>query len=325
MVRQAEEDVFARLERVANNMKDKSVFRKKPEPKPVSAPKEKPKKILRKVSKPKIQKKKAKKDNLPKMPAVNKILNKPFIVLIKKHERQKTKAKIEDAVIKSEAKKLRNSEDFGKLGLKRIITKEKTFHAEPISQISSKKVISIEENEKLAKAIQMMLKNDIRGLAVTSGSELKGSVESEDIIKHLETIPPRQAESFMSKPVREITRPAETIGRDVSFGKAIQQMDETQANRIFVVENQKPVGVISKSDVLQKVMDSNSHLGAKIETGIDKLLELIEQKGKVSTDEASKLLDVDIKMVEDWASILDDHNLIKLEYPIIGTIELIKK
>jgi CBS domain-containing protein len=259
------------------------------------------------------------------MPAVAKILNKPFIVLIKKHEHQKTRARIENAVIKNEAKKLRDSEDFGKLGLKRIITKEKTFHAEPVIRTSAKRIISIEENEKLAKAIQLMLKNDIRGLAVMSGSELKGAVESEDIVKHIESIAPKQTEAFMSRPVREIARPAETIETDVSFGKAIQQMDETKANRIFVVENQKPVGVVSTSDVLQKVMGSSSQFGAKIETGIDKLLELVEQRGKISTDEASKLLKVDIKMIEDWASILDDHNLIKLEYPIIGTIELIKK
>ena len=329
MARRESEDVFKRLEQVVDKMKHESVFRKKSEPEPVAAPKEQPKhvpkKTIKKSFKPKNKKSKARTPNLPKMPAVNKIINKPFIMLIKKYERQKTKARIENAVIKNEARKITNSEDFSKLGLKRIITKEKTFHTEPVISTSAKKIISIEENEKLAKAIQLMLKNDVRGLAVTSDSELKGAVESEDVVKKLEKIGSEQTDSLLSKPVKELLRPAETIGKDESFGGAIQRMAETNANRLFITENEKPVGVISKSDVLQKVVQTSSRLAAKIETGIDKLLELVEQRGKISTDEASRILKVDIKMIEDWASILDDHNLLKLEYPIIGTIELIKK
>ncbi|MDD5182462.1 MAG: CBS domain-containing protein [Candidatus Nanoarchaeia archaeon] len=329
MARAETDDVFRRLELVVDKMKKENVFRKKkPEPKHVPEKKiSKKRKSAKKSARKAPQKKMHEVLGIPKIHPQNrlKLRSKPFIALVKKHHEQKTKSRIENAILATESHKLKNSEDFGKLGLKRIITREKSYHAEPVESMLTEGVVSIEENEKVARAIELMLQNDIRGLAVTSKRELKGAIESEDIVKRIEKTEPSQVQVLMSRPVKEMTRPAETIAPKETFGNVMQKMNAAKANRLFVIEDQKPVSVVSKADILKRVSQTSSVMGMKIETGIDKLLELVEQKGKISTEDASKALKVDAKLVEEWASILDDHNLIKIEYPIIGTIELIKK
>ncbi len=53
-------------------------------------------------------------------------------------------------------------------------------------------------------------------------------------------------------------------------------------------------------------------------TPLQTLLNLVNQKGKITLDEASKILNSDESLIETWARILNSSNLIKLQYPIIG-------
>jgi len=51
-----------------------------------------------------------------------------------------------------------------------------------------------------------------------------------------------------------------------------------------------------------------------IQTGVDKLVRLVKDKGKVSLKEASRLLGVDEETLEEWAQFLEDGGLISIEY-----------
>ena len=62
-----------------------------------------------------------------------------------------------------------------------------------------------------------------------------------------------------------------------------------------------------------------------IETEIDKLMDLIEKKKSVSIGELSQELKVSIEQIENWAKILEENNMIEIEYPIIGLPKLRKK
>lgn len=62
-----------------------------------------------------------------------------------------------------------------------------------------------------------------------------------------------------------------------------------------------------------------------IETDIDKLMTIIEEKKSVSIEDMSKQLNVEVEQVENWAKILEEHGLIEIEYPIIGLPKLRKK
>lgn len=62
-----------------------------------------------------------------------------------------------------------------------------------------------------------------------------------------------------------------------------------------------------------------------IKTEIDKLMDSIEKRKSVSIGELSKELNVTVEQIENWAKILEENNLIEIEYPIIGLPKLRKK
>lgn len=62
-----------------------------------------------------------------------------------------------------------------------------------------------------------------------------------------------------------------------------------------------------------------------IETDIDKLMEIIDEKKVVSIDYLSKTLKISVERLESWAKLLEDRGLIEIEYPIIGLPKLRKK
>ncbi len=55
---------------------------------------------------------------------------------------------------------------------------------------------------------------------------------------------------------------------------------------------------------------------AKIETGVDKLVELVNTRKKISLDQAAKELGVSPLLVQEWADFLEDEKVIGLEYSL---------
>ncbi len=67
-----------------------------------------------------------------------------------------------------------------------------------------------------------------------------------------------------------------------------------------------------------------SHLGA-YETELDKLLEEVNEREKISVRQVAKAFEVPKSLVEYWARILEQKGLITLHYPLIGSPKLRKK
>ncbi|MFW6449561.1 MAG: helix-turn-helix domain-containing protein [Nanoarchaeota archaeon] len=56
-----------------------------------------------------------------------------------------------------------------------------------------------------------------------------------------------------------------------------------------------------------------------IETGVDKLVDLISSKKKISIPEAAKALDVSEDVIQEWADFLEEEDLITIDYSIRTT------
>jgi hypothetical protein len=52
-----------------------------------------------------------------------------------------------------------------------------------------------------------------------------------------------------------------------------------------------------------------------IETGIDKLLDLVQEKKKITVSEAARKLKVSENKIESWGKVLSDENIIEFTYP----------
>ena len=56
-----------------------------------------------------------------------------------------------------------------------------------------------------------------------------------------------------------------------------------------------------------------------IETGVDKLVDLINRRKRVSTTDAADELGVSIPVIQEWAAFLEDESLITIDYKLSKT------
>ena len=75
---------------------------------------------------------------------------------------------------------------------------------------------------------------------------------------------------------------------------------------------------ITKPEAISKIPINH------IETDIDKLMKIIDEKKIVGLEYLSKTLKISVDRLESWAKMLEDRGLIEIEYPIIGLPKLRK-
>ena len=84
--------------------------------------------------------------------------------------------------------------------------------------------------------------------------------------------------------------------------------------------------LLKKRKVKKPVHEPKFTEGKVIETTIDKLFNLVDKRDKLKiNDSLAKELGVSREKIEEWAVILEEHNLVTINYPTIGEPELIKK
>ncbi|MEM2131591.1 MAG: CBS domain-containing protein [Candidatus Woesearchaeota archaeon] len=85
----------------------------------------------------------------------------------------------------------------------------------------------------------------------------------------------------MSKPVKKISK-------DLTIREAVKIMDENNIGILPVVENEKPIGVITERDILRRVVAKNENLDNKVETIMTKNPITIEHDATIL--EATRLM-----------------------------------
>ena len=66
-------------------------------------------------------------------------------------------------------------------------------------------------------------------------------------------------------------------------------------------------------------------MATKIETDIDSVLKIVEKRGSIDIDMIKKELMIPEDKIEEWAKILEKHELLELHYPTFGKPKLRKK
>lgn len=70
-------------------------------------------------------------------------------------------------------------------------------------------------------------------------------------------------------------------------------------------------------------MDSENLKKVLIETSVDKLVILARQKRGITVSEAAKLLGTTEQQIEEWTRILEEHKMLKLEFPMVGAPKIV--
>jgi CBS domain-containing protein len=129
---------------------------------------------------------------------------------------------------------------------------ESSLLTDPVSVLEPKPPVTVLAEIQLEAAIDIMMSHGVGALLVTnSQKELIGVLTERDFLTKIAGM-----NSFESKPVEEfMTLNPESVSNNDPLALAVRKMADGGYRHLPVVENGKPVGVISVRDVLKHLMN----------------------------------------------------------------------
>jgi CBS domain-containing protein len=126
-----------------------------------------------------------------------------------------------------------------------------------VSELMQTEVQTVRPDAVVNDAVVSLAESHITGLPVVDGlGHLVGVLSTTDILASEEETEDQEAreELFEGTLVRDLMTPHPvTIGSEASVREAAQQMLYADVHRLFVVERDKVVGVISTTDIVRAV------------------------------------------------------------------------
>jgi acetoin utilization protein AcuB len=123
--------------------------------------------------------------------------------------------------------------------------------------------ITVTQEATLAEAYDLMLENEIRRLLVVEGrgGDLLGIVTQSDILRALPALledEDREARSYLvNRRVREVMAwDPVTVDPEDTVQEAAERMLEYQVSGLPVIRGNKPVGIITESDIFRLVVEA---------------------------------------------------------------------
>lgn len=212
----------------------------------------------------------------------------------------------------------------------------------------TKDVIVVNVDQSLEDVLRIFSENHISGAPVVKNDRVIGIISESDLVKKLGLkhlfFYTNQAElerikRLLSKGVLTVEKIMKkevyTIQEDENVAESARMMNTADVNRLPVINSEgKLVGIITRGDIIRVFARS---LGTQVlierkepmvlETDVDKILQIIEERGSIDFNELAKQLNVSVEKIEEWGKILEEHGLVLIDYPPIGKplIKTVKK
>jgi CBS domain-containing protein len=206
-----------------------------------------------------------------------------------------------------------------------------------VEEVMTKDVITISVDSNLEDVIRIFSDNKISGAPVIKDDKIVGIISESDILKRLgiqnllsitnqkelEKIREKLSKLSVGKVMK---KKVYTIQKDLNIAEAAKIMNDLDINRLPVVSSEgKIVGLITRGDLIRALANSLGSLlflekkePIVLETDVDRILKIIEEKESVTVEDLAKLLNAKKEKVEEWGEILEEHGLIKIEYLATG-------
>jgi acetoin utilization protein AcuB len=134
----------------------------------------------------------------------------------------------------------------------------------------TKNVMTINISDPLLKAEKIMQQNNIHHLPVFSGKKLSGIISVSDIKQFKQNIDDSAWENATIKEVVPLNQRLVTIVPDISIEQAVMLFRNNRIGSLPVIENDKMIGIITLSDVLNTFVDllwaKRSRIAVKLNT-----------------------------------------------------------
>jgi CBS domain-containing protein len=108
--------------------------------------------------------------------------------------------------------------------------------------------VTVEASATVEDAAKLMAENDIGNVLIAEDGEVKGIVTDRDIVVRVLAKGAGPDASVGDAATSDV----ETISADTSIDDAIQKMEQANIRRLPVVDDGKPIGVISLGDLAQE-------------------------------------------------------------------------
>jgi CBS domain-containing protein len=132
-------------------------------------------------------------------------------------------------------------------------------------QRKTQAIYSIEPDDPVLEAIQMMAEHSVGALLVMKGTELVGIVSERDYARKVIL----RGRSSSETPVWQImSSPVVTVSPGQTVQECMQLMTDRRVRHLPVVEHGKVVGVLSIGDLVRAVLEEQQRTIAELETYI---------------------------------------------------------
>ncbi len=130
------------------------------------------------------------------------------------------------------------------LAAKRSLWKRRPIDKIAVSRIMSTNLITINPDASIKECAKLMVENRISSLPVVENDELVGIITTTDLLRAF-------AENFKNRfKVEDIMeRNVPTVNRFHTVNHVVEVIEESGIDRVVVVEDGKPVGIITPSDL----------------------------------------------------------------------------
>ena len=126
----------------------------------------------------------------------------------------------------------------------------------PVTEYMTSPVETVPIGESLVVANELFGGQGVSALGVVDGAGvLKGVISRTDVL-HAAVYTHGETFRVPDRPVEELMKsPALTVGADAPVAQAAKLMLKNRVHRVFVTENEKPVGVLSTRDLMRAVRE----------------------------------------------------------------------
>ncbi|MCD6348824.1 MAG: CBS domain-containing protein [Candidatus Korarchaeota archaeon] len=127
-----------------------------------------------------------------------------------------------------------------------------------VSELMNRQVVTIDKGEIVEVALDLMERNDINHLVVTSDEKVVGILSIRDIMEGLGSF------RFQKIPARRIyvsalmTEPPVTIKPTNTIDEAIEVMSEQEIGSLPVVDDGRLLGIITETDIIRLLSANES-------------------------------------------------------------------
>lgn len=125
-----------------------------------------------------------------------------------------------------------------------------TVEHSTLSEIMTRKLVTIDISERVEEALRLMIKYDVGSVIVTDGEKPVGIITERDVSRAS-----LRGDSLLRLPVRSfMSRPLQTVSSDMDIWRAFEVMLKLGVRRLPVVDDEKLVGIVTEKDLTRWVL-----------------------------------------------------------------------